>query len=135
MAIKGTPFQGRDNLIIPRVYTGLTLVLYVNLPDSLGESSVAADLVQPTGAGYAPIVLNGVWSAASGVATYDHGTPDDPFWQSTEPSANWSQPITGAAIIAGAGPYLLHFQDNPDGQVVMTPGQKFVVDLSNLVAP
>lgn len=135
MAAKGTPYQGRDLIIAPRVYTGLQLVLYVNLQNSLSDLSVYADLVQPTGTGYAPISLSGVWLSAQGIITYDHGTPDDPIWQNTHASNNWSQPVSGAAIIGGAGPYLLHFHDFADGQITMVPSRKIAVNLSTLVAP
>ena len=134
MATNGTPHQGRDQIIAPRVYTGLTLILYVNLPDSLDDESVYADLVQPTGSGYAPVPLNGVFASADGVVTYDHGTTDYIEFQNTHASVNWWQPVTGAAIIGGAGPYLLHFHDMP-APLTMMPGQKLGVDIANLVSP
>lgn len=137
MALSGTPHQGRDNIIAPRVYVNCQLILYTNESDSLDDNTVLADLNQPTGTGYAPIELNGTWSSVEGVVTYDHGTPDDPAFLNTGES-NWSLPVTGAAIISGSD--LLHFKDSVDGagapvSVTMSPGMKFVVDLSNLVAP
>lgn len=135
MATKGTPNQGRDQIIAPRVYTSLTLVLYTNAGGSLDDESAYADLTQPTGTGYAPITLSGTWSSTDGVVTYDHGTPDDPAFENTHASNNWSAAVTGAAIIGGAGPYLLHFMDIPDGAMTMTPGKRLRVDLSSLVAP
>lgn len=142
---KGTPYQGRDLIIAPRVYTALTLVLYCNTLDSLSDTSIYADLVQPVGSGYAPIALGGTWASANGVVTYDHGVTlgffnpfsgkYDPYWQNTHASASWSQPVTGAAIIGGAGPYLLHFLDDQNGAVTMTAKQKLAVNLSTLVAP
>lgn len=131
MAIKGTPFQGRDAVIMPRVYTGLTLVLYTNAANSLDDASTGATLVAPVGTGYAPIALNGVWSSSLGVVTYDHGTPDDPVFQNTG-GVNWSAQVTGAAILAGAS--LLHFMDDPNGPVTLAAGKKYLVDLSSLVA-
>ncbi len=134
--IKGTPYQGRDRIIAPRVYiAGLQLVLYCNALNSLDDSSLYSALVQPTGTGYAPITLNGVYASANGIVTYDHGTPDDPFWQNTHATLNWSQPVTGAAIIGGAGPYLLHFMDNPNGAITVTPQRKISVNLSTIVSP
>lgn len=144
MATKGTPYEGRDRIIAPRVYSPgagavvHSLVAYCNLQNSLSDLSVYADLVQPTGNGYAPITLSGVWSSSQGIVTYDHGTPDDPRWQNVDASLNWSQPVTGAAIVAtigGVGPYLVHFMDFADGPVTMTPQQRIVVNLSTLVAP
>ena len=136
MAIRGTPNEGRDNVISNRVYTTntLDLRLYVNLPDSLDASTVFADLVEPTGTGYAPVTLSGTWSETNGVVTYDDGTPDDVIFENTnaEGGANWSQDITGAAITDGT--YILHFHDLPT-PVTMTPGDRIRVDLSSLIAP
>ena len=136
MATKGSPLEGFDNIVGPRVYTNtLTLRCYVNTADSLSAASVLADIVEPTGTGYAPIILNGTWTWNSGVGTYDHGTPDDPQFENTNPEggANWSQAVTGQFMTDGT--YILHFMDLSDGAVTMTPGKKLRADLSNLVAP
>lgn len=136
MATSGTPNEGRDGIISDRVYTTntLDLRLYVNLADSLDATSVFADLTAPTGTGYAVISLNGVFSESNGVVTYDHGTPDDPEFENTEPvgGSNWSNPITGVAMTDGVR--ILHFQDLL-APVTMTPGKKLRVDLSTLIAP
>lgn len=135
MASSGTPKEGRD-YISSRVYTSaLDLRLYVNNQDSLDADSVLADLTEPTGTGYAPISLNGVFSPSDGVVTYDHGTPDDPIFENTESEggSNWSQPVKGVAITDGT--YLLHFQDLVASSVTMTPGKKLKVDISTLVSP
>ena len=73
MATSGTPNEGRDGIISDRVYTSSTLDLrlYTNTPDSLSSSTVFADLVEPTGTGYAAISLTGVFSESAGVVTYD----------------------------------------------------------------
>jgi hypothetical protein len=131
MATRGTPNEGRD-LMAARIYVNCTMVLYVNAADSLTESSVAADLVQPTGTGYVPISLNGVFASLNGVVQYDHGTPDEVVWQNTHASNNWSQDITGAAILSGGK--ILHFHDAAT-PVTMTPGQKIAVDVQSLIAP
>ncbi len=133
MARSGTPKGGLDE-IAERVYVAgadLTLVAYTNTPDSLGPDSVAADLVQPTSAnGYAPITLNGTWSAVDGIVTYDHGTPDNPTWTAT---GTWSANVTGVAMIYGA--ILMHFRDYNDsgGSWVAADGRKLAVDVTNLV--
>lgn len=136
MADSGTPFEGRDNIIVPRVYTTgtLDLRLYVNIADSLDPSTVLGDLTEPTGTGYAPITLSGAYSVTNGVVTYDDGTPDDPEFENTESEggSNWSQAITGVAMTDGT--YILHFQDLLSS-VTMTPGKKLKVDISTLVAP
>lgn len=136
MATKGTPDEGQDNVLGARIYTTGTLQfrLYTNLADSLDESTVFADLTEPTGTGYGPIVLSGVYSFNNGVVTYDHGTPDDPVFENTESEggSNWSNPITGVFMTDGT--YVLHFQDLVTS-VTMTPGKKLQVDLSSLIAP
>lgn len=136
MATKGTPDEGQDDVIGTRLYTTgtLQLRLYTNLADSLDESTVFADLTEPTGTGYAPIVLSGVWTFTDGVVTYDHGTPDDPVFENTESQggSNWSNDITGVFMTDGI--YVLHFQDLVTS-VTMTPGYKIRVDLSTLIAP
>jgi hypothetical protein len=128
----GTPNGGLDE-IAERVYrdgADLTLVAYTNTPDSLGATSVAADLVQPTGSGYAPITLNGTWSTADGIVTYDHGTPDNPAWTA---GGAWSAPVTGAAMIMGAR--LIHFRDYNDsgGSWTAMAGRKLAVDITNMI--
>lgn len=154
MAAKGTPYQGRDSVIAALVYAGSgvaisrQLIAYCNTQDSLSDSSVYADLTQPTGAGYAVIPLSGTWASSLGIVTYDHGLGSglfnpasgkyDPYWQNTSPSVNWSLTVTGVAIIAtvgGLGPYLLHFMDKPSGGYVMSPSRKLSVNLSTLIAP
>lgn len=133
MAHSGTPNGGLDE-IAERVYVNgadLTLVAYTNTPDSLGPTSVAADLVQPTQTnGYAPITLNGTWATSSGIITYDHGTPDNPQW---EASGAWSAAVTGVAIITGSR--IMHFRDYDDsgGSWTAAAGRKLAVDITNLV--
>jgi len=135
MADRGTPNEGRDNIVSERVYTTGTLDLrcYVNTADSLDDDTVFADLTEPTGPGYAPIPLNGSFSENDGVVQYDHGTPDDPVFENTESAggSNWSQPVTGVAITDGTS--ILHFQDLASA-VTMTPSKKLRVDISSLIA-
>lgn len=133
MARSGTPKGGRDE-IAERTYVNgadFTLVAYTNTPNSLGDDSVAADLVQPSVAnGYAPITLNGVWSSVNGIVEYDHGTPDNAEWIAT---GAWSAPVTGAAIIYGSR--IVHFRDYNDsgGSWVASAGRKLQVDITNMV--
>lgn len=133
MASSGTPLEGRDAIATRAYTTGLSLVLYTNTQDSLDENTVLGDLTFPTGTGYAAKTLNGVWSPAEGVVTYDDGTPDDPEFQNTHATNNWSAPVTGAAIHDGTA--LWHFKDFAVGPITMTPLKKIKVDLSSLVAP
>lgn len=135
MATSGTPKEGIDNIISERVYTSgtLDLRLYVNTANSLDQDTVFADMVEPTGTGYAPVTLSGVFSETDGVVTYDHGTPDDVVFQNTESEggSNWSQSIKGAFISDGT--YVLHFKDLTSA-VTMTPGKRLLIDLSTLIA-
>lgn len=140
MARQGTPNAGLT-LIAQRVFEGpdYSLVAYTNTQDSLGPSTVLADLTQPTSTnGYAPILLNGTWSYTNGVASYVHpaGPNADenghPTWF---PTGTWSAPITGVAIVYGST--VQHFMDLRDGggtPVTFTAaaGKRLVVDLVNL---
>ncbi len=132
MADKGTPNEGRD-LIAGRVYLpGLQLRAYVNLQDSLTPVSVLADIVEPTGPGYAPITLTDTWTSVNGIVTYDG---PDPFFQNSAPfgGSNWSSNVTGVWMTDGVR--ILHFSDLISaGGITMTPQYKLTVDLTNLVA-
>lgn len=132
MATFGTPYEGRDNIIGPAIYVNtLKLGLKTNALDSLGPTSVLADITEPVGTGYARITLNGTWSFANGVFTYDHGTPDDPIFTNSGVS-NWTGDVTGAFITDDT--YILHFKDNALGAVTMTPSKQFQVDISSLAS-
>jgi hypothetical protein len=143
MARQGTPNGGLAE-ITKRVYidgSDLTLVCYTNTADSLGPSTVAANLTQPTVAnGYAPIVLTGTWSSADGIVTYVHpaGPNADEFGNPAWfPTGSWSAAVTGVAIIFGTA--VLHFMDNRDGAgspvtFVAAAGKKFTVDLATVAS-
>lgn len=132
MARKGTP-NGGLNEIGERAYVNgadFTLVAYTNAPNSLGPTTVAADLVQPTVAnGYVPIVMTGTWSINNGILTYDH--PGDPEWVAT---GTWSAPVTGVAMIIGSR--VQHFRDFNDAgdSWVAAVGRKLRVNITELVA-
>lgn len=132
MATQGTPYEGRDNIIVPAVYTsGLKLGVYTNTAGSLSASTVLANITQPTGAGSGDKTLNGTWSSSNGVITYDDGTPDNPIFENTD-SGNWSADVTG--IFLHNGTYILHFKDLSSGAVTMTPGDQIEVDISTLIS-
>ena len=129
MAVKGTPYEGRDSIIAPAVYTGLELRLYTNTANSLDADTVLGDLTYPSGSGYATLALSGTFSSANGVVTYDDGTPDDPRFTAAD---NW----TGGNVVGSAlcdGTYILHFQDLTAGPVTMTTGKVLVIDISTLI--
>ena len=136
MATEGSPNGGLDEHA-ERVYVNgadLTLVAYTNAADSLNETTVAANLVQPTSAnGYAPIVLSGTWVTLDGVVTYTHpGSthPDGhPGWTAT---AAWSGTVRGVAVIFGTR--VMHFKDLTV-PFVASNLRKLFVDLATLVAP
>lgn len=134
MASQGTPDDGLDDIAALAYVSGaLTLVAYTNTANSLGASTVAADLVQPTSAnGYTPIVLDGTWSSSNGVITYVHSAgantfSGNPGWQA---SGTWSAPVTGVAIVKGA--VCRHFKDL-DVAFTAANLKKLVADLSTVV--
>ena len=138
MATSGTPNEGLD-AISNRVYTSdgtLQLRLYVNLADSLDADTVFADIVEPTGTGYAPESLTGVFSETDGIVTYDDGTPDDVIFENTESEggSNWSQAVNGVILYDVTNNAVLHFNDL-SVPITMTPGKKLKIDLSTLIAP
>jgi hypothetical protein len=130
MATSGTPYGGLDDIATLAYVSGsLTLVCYTNTADSLGATTVAADLTQPTTAnGYAPITLNGTFTSTNGVLTYVHSTPTNPTWTAT---GAWSATVTGVAIIRGAT--VRHFKDLTSAFVAST-GRKLAVDLASVLS-
>lgn len=134
MATSGTPYEGLDNIVGPGVYekSGQTLYLglYTNTLDSLSQSTVLANLTEPSGTGYARITLNGTWAYSNGVITYDHGTPDDPQFENSGISA-WTGDVTGAFVTDGT--YILHFKDRSTA-FTMDPGAILTIDMSTITA-
>lgn len=128
MASFGTPSEGKDGIIAPAVYTSsLKLGLYTNTQDSLGASTVLADITEPSGSGYTQITLSGSWAYSDGVVTY---TPN-PQFENTDASASWTGSVTGAFIHNDT--YLLHFKDRPGGALEMTAGKILEIDISTLL--
>ncbi len=129
MATEGTPFQGLD-YAAARVYGAhLSLVAYTNAAGSLGDASVYADLVQPTGGGYAPITLDGTWSFSNGTVSYVKSGAD-PRWTAT---GAWSNTVRGVAMVDIAQQKLLHFRDN--GTAFVAANLKVLeVDITTLVS-
>jgi hypothetical protein len=129
MASEGTPDEGLE-YTSARVYgSHLSLVCYTNAADSLGGATVYADLVQPTGGGYAPITLDGTWSFTDGTVSYLK-LGEHPRWTAT---GVWSATVTGVAMVDISGTKILHFRDNA---VPFTAAnlKKLVVDITTLVA-
>lgn len=134
MATQGTPFSGRDDIASLAYISGqLTLVAYTNTPNSLGNSTVAADLTQPSSAnGYAPILLDGVWSSVNGVLTYVHSAganyfSGNPGWQAI---GTWSAVVNGLALIRGSS--CRHFRDL-DAPFTAANLKKLVANLSEII--
>ena len=132
MATSGTPKEGLD-LIGDRVYISgadLTLIAYTNAGNSLDADSVYADLTQPSVSnGYAPITLDGTWTATDGIMTYVHSTPTHPTWTAT---GTWSGTVNGAAIVSGTS-VLVHFKDLAV-PFTAANGRKLAVDLDTVLA-
>lgn len=143
MATKGTTIAGLQE-IARRVFSGpaYTLVAYTNSQGSLGPNTALSDLIQPsTVNGYAPILLDGVWTFTGGVASYAHSAGatnsndglNNPTWYA---SGAWSAPATGAAMVYGG--VVQHFVDYVDGggnliSFIAAAGGKWAIDISNLV--
>jgi hypothetical protein len=129
LASQGTPNDGLDDIASLAYVSGaLTLIAYVNTADSLGPTSVFADLNQPTTAnGYAPITLDGTWTAVDGVVTYVHSTPTNPAWVAL---GAWSAAVTGVAIVRGS--VLRHFKDLGSG-FTAAAGKKLEIDLNSVL--
>ena len=130
MATVGTPNGGLD-VIGDRVYVSgadFTLVAYQNAADSLGSSTVVADLTQPaTANGYAPILLDGTWTVSNGVLGYTHSTPTHPKWNAT---GAWGSDVIGVAIIFGTA--VIHFKDLAS-PFTAAAGKTLQVDLDTVV--
>ena len=132
MAVSGTPYEGRDNIVGPLVYTSaLQLLLYTNTQDTLNASSVLADISEATGTGYVKVNMTGSWSWVNGIVTYDHGTPDDIIFENTG-TLDWPTAVTGSAIIDGT--YILHYKDLAIGSIILQPGFQLKIDISSLVS-
>lgn len=131
MATRGTPNEGKDNIIVPAVYTGLSIGLYTNAADSLGAATVLADITQPTGTGSADKTLSGAWSSTDGVVTYDDGTPDNVIFENTDVSTWGGGDVVGWFIHDTT--YILHFKDLDAGPTTMTVGEEIEIDLSSLI--
>lgn len=129
MAIKGTPNVGLDDIASLTYISGaLTFIAYTNPANSLGPTTVLADLNQPTQAnGYAPLVLSGTWTIVNGIVTYNHGPTVNPGWLALGP---WSATVTGSAIIRGS--VLRHFKDL-DSVFNAAAGKKLEIDLNTVV--
>jgi len=113
MATQGSPLAGRTELARRCYVLGddCSLVCYTNTAGSLGDATLAADLVQPPLAnGYSPIALAKTnWTVAGGIATYydPAGMAGDPTWSA---SGAWgADPVNGVAMIYGT--VVLHFRD------------------------
>jgi hypothetical protein len=103
----------------------LTLGLFTNVTDDLTETSVWADVTQPSGSGYAEVSLTqGTFTvAADGFVTYPQ--------QSWTANADWSPgTVYGYYVRNNAGtPKLLHVQYRDGGAFDMTLGRVYTVDL------
>jgi len=128
MATSGTPNSGL-NQIGAWVYVAnaMSLVCYTNTANSLSDTTVYADLVQPAVAnGYAPITLTGAnWTVTNGVMTYN----TDPQWSAT---GTWGATVTGVAILYSTT--LMHFKDLT-APFIAASGGKLKIDLTTIVAP
>jgi hypothetical protein len=130
MATEGTPSEGLEYASALVYGSQLSLVCYTNAADSLGASSVYADLTQPaTANGYAPITLDGDWTFTDGTVSYLKDAAN-PRWTAT---GSWSVTVTGVAMVDIADGTLLHFRDNAIPFIAANL-KKLEVDIVTLVA-
>ena len=130
MATEGTPNEGLEYASALVYGSQLSLVCYTNAADSLGPTSVYADLVQPaTANGYAPIALDGDWTFTDGTVSYLKDAAN-PRWTAT---GSWSVTVTGVAMVDIADGTLLHFRDNAIPFIAANL-KKLEVDIVTLVA-
>ena len=130
MATSGTPNGGLDEIATRSHVSGadFTLVAYQNAADSLGATTVVADLVQPASAnGYAPIVLDGTWSVTNGVLGYTHSVGLHPTWNAT---GTWGGAVNGTAVIYNA--IVIHFKDL-DTPFTAAAAKSLSIDLDTVV--
>jgi len=130
MSTSGTPHEGKDDIIVPAVYTGLDLRLYTNTQNSLTATTILSNITYPSGTGYATISLSGTWSSTDGVITYEH--PGNPQFENTGGTTWTGGDVTGVVITDASA--ILHFKDLALGPVTMTAGQILEIDISSLVA-
>lgn len=123
MATNGTPWEAIDNIVVPNVYTGLSLGLYTNTKNSLTQSSTLGDITEPSGTGYARISLGLSWNVSNGVVTY----PSNQTFENTG-GGDWTGAITGAFLTDGT--YLLHFRDFSASPITLGAGEEIEVDLT-----
>lgn len=106
--------------------TSLQLGLFTNV-SGLSETSVLADITEPTGGGYARIPLTDASWTVSGTTQASYATQTF-----TCTGTNYSAPVYGYFIATtGTTPRLLHFEVNPAGSVQLNVGDSHEVDLSN----
>lgn len=121
-----TPNEGENN-IANIIFNGanLQIGLFTNNPASLSETTVLANITEPTTqGGYARQTLTaGNWTISSGQATY----PQITF----QPSGNdYSSPVYGYFIVTTAGtPVLRHVHDDPNGPRTITDGVPYRINL------
>jgi hypothetical protein len=129
VATEGTPNEGLD-YAAGRVYgSHLSLVAYTNAANSLGTGSTYATLTQPTGAGYAPIALDGTWTISGGTVSYLKAGLN-PTWTA---AGAWSLPVNGLAMVDIATGKLLHFRDCST-PFVASAGRRLTADITTLVS-
>ena len=130
-----TPNEG-EHLIANLIYknadvdrgTGLQLGLLTNTIGSLDETSVLADVTEPTGGSYARKTLtDGSWTVTNDNAVYAQQT-------FTATGGAYSADVTGYFVATtGTAPKLLHVEFDSAART-MVEGADYNVDLSNTVA-
>jgi len=116
-------FAGTD----PDRGAGLELLLFTNA--TIGETSTAASLTEPSGTGYARIPLtDSSWVVAASVANYATQT-------FTVGTGGWVGSVNGYAVITtGTTPRIVAIEVDPNGPYTMAAGDTYAVTPSITVA-
>jgi len=100
--------------------TGLQLLLFTNA--TIGETTTAASLTEPTGAGYARITLiDANWNVTAGTASY----PQQKF---TVGTGGWTGQVYGYAVVTtGTTPRIVAIETDPYGPFTMVAADTYNV--------
>jgi len=107
--------------------TGLQLMLFTN--SAIGETTTAATLTEPVGAGYARINLaDASWTVAGSVASYAAQV-------FTVGAGGWTGTVYGYAVVTtGTTPRILAIESDPNGPFTMASGDTYTITPSITVA-
>jgi len=109
--------------------TNLELLLYTNVGAGSDEGITAATLTEPTGTGYARILLtDGNWTGAADTRSY----PQQTF---TGGAGGWAGSVQGYAVVTtGTTPRILGIETDPNGPYTIGDADTYKVTPNIIVA-